>query len=368
MKITDIRVRHFRIPLDPPFRASWDHQVRTSFTATLVEVHTDAGLVGYGSGDSMIGFEDFKHLFIGKEVGTLEQHNMVLDTLAFHYARYWPLDIALWDLLGKEAGLPLYRLCGGHSNRVRTYCSTGEIHDPVQRAEEVQRLRERGFSAIKIRAHHEDVREDIKVVESVRRAVGDSMEIMVDVNQGWRMPGDTRAYWDRKTALQVAKELEQYGVYWLEEPLHRTDFKGLAQLRESTSVRIAAGELNRDISDFREYACNLSVDVMQPDIAIVGGFTAGLKIAHLCSVYGMLFCPHTWGNGIGLLANVHLAAGTGLCPYLEFPFDPPGWTLERRDFILASPLDVDADGYVTLPERPGLGVELAPGLERYEIR
>ncbi len=113
MHITDIRIRHFALPLDPPFRASWDHQVRTRFSTTVVEVHTDAGVVGYGSGDSMSGFEQFKHLFIGQEVGQMERHSDVLTTIAFHYSRYWPLEIALWDLLGKAANVPLFRLLGG---------------------------------------------------------------------------------------------------------------------------------------------------------------------------------------------------------------------------------------------------------------
>ena len=92
LRITDIRIRHFGIPLDPPFRASWDHQVRTRFSATIVEVHTNEGLVGYGSGDSMIGFEQFKDLFIGQEVNQMERHSEVLATLAFHYARYLSFD------------------------------------------------------------------------------------------------------------------------------------------------------------------------------------------------------------------------------------------------------------------------------------
>jgi len=367
MKIIDIKVRHFQIPLDPPFRPAWDHQPRTTFGASLVEVHTDTGLVGYGSGDAMLGFDAYKHLFIGKEVGNLELHNQVLDTLAFHNARYWPLDIALWDLLGKEANLPLYRLCGGHAGRVRAYCSTGELHDPSARAEEALAIRARGFKGMKIRAHHDDFRDDLKVIEAVRRAVGNDMDIMVDVNQGWRMPGDTRPYWDRKTALQFAKALEDYGVFWIEEPLHRNDYEGLAELRQSTKLRVAAGELNRDLSDFREYATHASLDIMQPDIVIVGGFTQGLKVAHLCSIYGLFFSPHTWGNGIGLLANMHLAAGAGICPYLEFPLDAPGWTTERRDFQLASTIEVDPDGYITIPETPGLGVELSPELSRFEI-
>ncbi len=366
IRIKDIRIRHFTIPLDPPFRASWDHQVRTRFSATVVEVHTDEGVVGYGSGDSMYGFEQFKHLFIGQEVSQIERHSDVLATLAFHYARYWPLEIALWDVLGKVANLPLFRLWGGHSNRVPAYCSTGELHAPAQRVEEVLRFREQGFRAVKIRMRHEDIQRDLEVVSSVREAVGNTMEIMVDANQGWRMPGDVRRPWDLKRALYVARELEQYGVYWLEEPLDHADFAGLSELRRATSLRIAVGELNRSPADFREFVVHSCADVLQPDIVLCGGFSLGLKVAHLCEQYGLRFSPHTWGNGIGLIANLHLVAATGLCPFLEYPLDPPGWTVERRDFILTEPIWVSSNGELELSERPGLGVELCEDIDQFE--
>ncbi len=368
IRITDIRTRHYTIPLDPPFRASWDHQVRTKFSATVVEVHTDEGLVGYGSGDSMYGFEQFKHLFIGQEVSQMERHSDVLATLAFHYARYWPLEIALWDLLGKAANQPLFRLLGGYSNRVPAYCSTGEFHAPAQRVEEILQLRKHGFRAVKIRMRHEDIQRDVEVVSAVREAVGNTMEIMVDTNQGWRMPGDTRRPWDLKRALFVARELEPYDIYWLEEPLEHSNFTGLSELRHATPLRIAVGELNRSPADFREFVVRGCADVLQPDIVICGGFSLGLKVAHLCEQYGLRFSPHTWGNGIGLVANLHLAAATGLCPFIEYPLDPPSWTVERRDFVLAEPIRVSRDGELVLSEKPGLGIELCEDIDKFEER
>jgi D-galactarolactone cycloisomerase len=368
LRITDIRIRHFAIPLDPPFRASWDHQVRTQFVATIVEVHTNDGLVGYGSGDAMYGFEQFKHLFIGQEVSQMERHSNVLTTLAFHYARYWPLEIALWDVLGKAANLPLFRLLGGRSNSLPAYCSTGELHEPDQRAQEVLQLREQGFRAVKIRMRHDDFRQDVEVVAAVREAIGDTMEIVVDANQGWRMPGDVRRPWDFKQALAVARELEHYGVYWLEEPLDHADFVGLAELRRATGLRIAAGELNRSPADFRELVVRGCLDVLQPDVVICGGISLGLKVAHLCEQYGLLYSPHTWGNGIGLLANLHVAAAAGQCPFVEYPLDPPGWTIEQRDFMLAEPIRVSSHGTLELLETPGLGVELREDIDQFEMR
>src|SRR5260370_4084656 len=112
-------------------------------------------------------------------------------------------------------------------------------------------MRKQGFRAVKIRMRHEDFRRDLEVVSTVREAVGDTMEIMVDANQGWRMPGDIRQPWDVKRALYVARALEQYSIYWLEEPLDHANFAGLSELRRATSLRIAPGGPNLSPAPFR---------------------------------------------------------------------------------------------------------------------
>ena len=152
------------------------------------------------------------------------------------------------------------------------------------------------------------------------------------------------------------------------EPLDHANFAGLSELRRATSLRIAAGELNRSPADFREFVVQGCADVLQPDIVVCGGFGLGLKVAHLCAQHGLLFSPHTWGNGIGLMANLHLVAATGQCPFLEYPLDPPGWTVERRDFILAEPIRVSSTGELELSEKPGLGIELRQDINQFEER
>jgi len=366
MKITAIEIRHYLLPLEPPFRAAWDPNPRKKFAATIVTVHTDEGITGIGSGDLMTGFEGHEHLFIGQDPFAIERHSQVLDNIDFHYGRCWPLDLALWDLMGKASGQPVYKLLGARSDKILAYASTGEMVTPEERAERTRLLVEQGFRAMKIRFHHEHPRDDLRVVEAVRKAVGDRIEIMVDANQGWKMPWDTNRVWDLKTAYQVAKELEQLNVFWLEEPLPCHDFRGLAALREMVGIRIAGGEMNRRMHDFREMAYHGSLDVYQPDVALSGGITQARKIADMVQAAGAWFSPHTWTNGIGLMANLHLAAAVSHCPYLEFPFDPPVWTPERRDFIQRNKLMIDADGYLRLPDAPGLGVEPDPeALERY---
>jgi L-alanine-DL-glutamate epimerase-like enolase superfamily enzyme len=163
--------------------------------------------------------------------------------------------------------------------------------------------------------------------------------------------------WPLEEARAVAERLEGCDLRWIEEPLWRGDWEGLRALRGATRPPIAGGELTRELHELRELVTRGCLDVVQPDAVLVGGLGGLSRIARLSADHGLVFTPHTWGNGIGLLANAQLAASVG-SPILEFPFDPPGWTPERRDFPLARPVEVDGEGWLVLPEAPGLGIEL----------
>ncbi len=354
-KIASIQVTQHRLELNPPFNASWDTQPRTHFDATLVRVATDTGLVGHGSGDLMVGFKGHESLFIGQDPLALERHYRVLSNIDFHYGRCWPLDLALWDLAGKITGQPCWKLLGGLSNRVRAYASSGTLRDPGAMAEAAERYLARGFPALKLRFHRGDWRDDVKALEAVRARVGNRLELMVDCNQGWRLPWDTEAPWTLKDAVTVARELERLGVYWMEEPLHRGDYDGMRALRESVDVRIAGGEMTRQAHELRELITRGCLDVLQPDAALVGGITGLRRTAIMAQEHNMVFTPHTWTNGMGVMANTHLVAGLGHAPFIEFPYDPPEWDLDRRDYIMAEPLVADGAGWLNLSNTPGMG-------------
>jgi L-alanine-DL-glutamate epimerase-like enolase superfamily enzyme len=354
-KIAAIAISHHRLPLEPPFNASWDSKPRVHFDATVVRVRTDTGLVGVGSGDRMLGFEGHEALFIGQDPLSLERHFRVLSNLDFHYGRCWPLDLALWDLAGKILGAPCWKLLGGLSQRVRAYASSGTLRGPSEQADAAERCLAQGFPALKLRFHRGDWRDDVKALEAVRSRIGRRLELLVDCNQGWRLPWDTEPAWTFKDALTVARELERLNVYWMEEPLHRADHAGMRALREATEVRIAAGEMTRQLHELRDLISGQCVDVLQPDAALVGGITGLKRIALAAQEHHILFTPHTWTNGMGVTANAHLVAGLADTPFLEFPFDPPDWSLERRDFLMEDPLTADAHGWITLSERPGMG-------------
>ncbi|HXQ46491.1 MAG TPA: mandelate racemase/muconate lactonizing enzyme family protein [Caulobacteraceae bacterium] len=353
-RIAAIEISQHRLALDPPFNASWDSNPRRQFDATLVKVTTKDGVAGYGSGDLMLGFAGHEPLFVGRDPFDIERHATVLEHIAFHYGRCWPLDLALWDLIGKLSGQPCWKLLGGATNRVRAYASSGVLRDGAEMADAAERYRAEGFAALKIRFRRGDWRADVRALETVRARVGDTLELMVDCNQGWRMPWDTEPPWALKEALEVARALEPLGVYWMEEPLDRADYDGMAALREATAIRIAGGEMTRELSAFDVLVARGCLDVLQPDAALVGGITGLRKLAATAREHSLTFTPHTWTNGMGVVANAQLVAGLGETPFLEFPYDPPQWSLARRDFLMAEPLAA-RDGWIELSDAPGMG-------------
>jgi L-alanine-DL-glutamate epimerase-like enolase superfamily enzyme len=155
----------------------------------------------------------------------------------------------------------------------------------------------------------------------------------------------------------VARALEPLGVYWMEEPLHRADREGMRRLSDATPIRIAGGEMTRELSEFRDLIAGRCLDVLQPDAALVGGITGLRRVALMAREAGVGFTPHSWTNGAGVLANAHLTAGLAEAAWLEWPHDPPEWSVARRDFLLAAPL-AQRDGWFDLGEVPGLGVTL----------
>lgn len=357
-KIRAIEVTQHRIALEPPFLAAWDSRPRTGFAATIVRVSDDEGRVGIAGGEPLSGLAGCEDLFLGRDPLDLDRHGRIVDNLSFHYGRLWPLECALWDLAGKIRQQPVYRLLGGLQTRLPLYASTGSLRSAGEAADAAERIAEAGFKAMKIRFHRDEWRDDIAIVAAVRARIGERLELMVDCNQGWRMPWDPEDPWPYETALDVARELSDLGVYWMEEPLQRGDYVGMARLREAAGVRIAGGEMTREWHEFEalhRYGC---LDVYQPDVVLTLGIGGLRRLGDLVRQDGLAVTPHTWGNGLGLLANAHAAAAVGLAPYLEFPFDPPEWSPARRDFMLVKPIEADADGMLSLSEAPGLGIEL----------
>ena len=273
----------------------------------------------------------------------------------------WRSRSGIWPARFRTS--PSGRLLGGVSNRLRAYASSGthrSLDDVLALAEHV---RDAGFAALKLRFGRPRIEDDFAALAAVRRALGDEFTLMVDCNQGWRMPWDVQAPWDLAKAREVAEELIRYNVLWMEEPLYRGDYPGMAALNAETGdrLKIAGGEMTREPYEFREMLRQNCLDVYQPDAVCSIGLLGLSRLAREVTAAGQWFTPHTWGNGIGLLANLQLTAGAvgpDGCPYLEYPYDPPEWTPAARDYPLIEALQTDGQGWLTLSDAPGLGLQL----------
>ena len=203
VRITAVETRTYRFALDPPLRAAWDPQPRTHQEATLVLVSTDEGVRGCASGDALPDAVLLERLVLGLDPFRTEVVRELCETVDFHGGRPWTLEVAVWDVVGRALGEPLWRLLGGRSESLLAYASNAERLPAPERAARCVELRDAGVHAVKLRFHDDDWRRDVEVVEVVRDAVGPDMRIMVDANQGWRMAGDLTPRWDVATALAV---------------------------------------------------------------------------------------------------------------------------------------------------------------------
>jgi len=357
VRISSIEIVQLRLPLEPPFPAAWDPVPRRSFPATLVFVRTDEGVVGVGSGDTMRGMQPYLELFVGEDPLAIARLVRKLETVSFHGPRPWPLEAALWDIAGQVSGQPVARLLGGFTDRMPAYASTGALAGPQERLEAALALAERGFKAMKIRLDPAKLEEGLAAVATVRSSLPE-LGLMVDLNQGWRMPGDARPPLDRAAARRIADRLGELDVLWIEEPLDGADARGLAALKAASGIRIAGGEMVRSFPELLALSDADALDVFQPDAVLSCGLSRCRTLAEYVLARGHWFSPHTWTNGIGLLVNLHLITGVGGGPFLEYPIDPPHWTTQRRDFMLAEPIEPDGDGMLIVPDRPGLGLVL----------
>ena len=303
----------------------------------------------------MDGFEAFEHLFIGQDPLAIARHVRVLETIDFHAGRYWPLEAALWDIAGQVAGLPVATLFGGATDGIPAYASCGMLLPPAARAESALRLREEGFRALKIRVDPRRLEEGLAAVAATR-----ARGRRLDGDHGRPQPGlaDGRRH-DARRSIRSPRARSPSGSPSSTSCGSRSrspapTCAGLAALRASApGIRIAGGEMTRTFAELLAALDADAFDVHQPDVVLAAGMLRTRTIAELALARNRWFTPHTWTNGIGLLANLHVAAGVGGGPFLEFPYDPPGWTPERRDFMLAEPIRPGRDGVLRVPTTPG---------------
>jgi L-alanine-DL-glutamate epimerase-like enolase superfamily enzyme len=246
------------------------------------------------------------------------------------------MDIALWDLKAKRAGLPLGKLLGAHRDSVRCYnTSGGFLHESVEQVKDnATRTLEEGIGGIKIKVGLPDSAEDLRRVRAVREHLGDAVPLMVDANQQW----------DRPTAMRVSRRLEEFDLTWIEEPLDAYDAVGHAELARSLDTAIATGEMLTSVAEHAELLRHSAVDIIQPDAPRIGGITQFLRLATLAEQANVLLAPH-----FAMEIHLHLAAA----------YQHEAW-VEHFDWLhplFHERLEI-RDGRMHLSDRPGLGVTL----------
>jgi L-alanine-DL-glutamate epimerase-like enolase superfamily enzyme len=372
MRIVDFEVIRLQGPeLGQPVRPAWaPGSVWTRRDATLVKLTTDEGIVGWGSPgySASASLESVvKPRLLGSDPFVLEQH-----ARTFRNADgCWGVEIALWDIIGKATGQPLYRLWGGHKDRVPGYASCIELRSGSARAEDAWARQAEGWRAMKLRLHDWTLRDDVAQVEGVRKAVGDDFVLLVDANQA-QQPGTPQPeegpVWTYERAVQTARELQRLGVFWLEEPLARYHFEGLRRLCHNVDILIAGGENNRGLHELRWLIEQDVYDVIQPEAMVAETMSSLRKIAALGELHRKLVAPHHGGGGLGLAAHLHLACAIPNSSYFEMLHEPPGLSSDVFQWYVKEPLRVNQEGDIVAPSGPGLGVEPDPDLiTRYRV-
>ena len=382
MKIVDIRTIPLSYRCEPPYGSAGGMQARRG--GLLVEVETDERVIGIGEAGvgggatSSVIEKVLRPMLIGEDPLLIEglwqkmfartrqfgRRGIVMNAIS-------GLDIALWDIAGKVARLPLYRLLGACRDRVEAYASGGFYQQGKSvddLAGEAESYRARGFKGMKMKigrnpstqthlrhlADHAELcevepEEDIARVAAVRRALGPRAKLMADVNCAW----------SPSFAIEMGRALEPYKRYWIEEPV-ATD--GSARVAEALATPIAGYETEIGLYGFRELITRGAVDIVQPDIAWSGGFSECRRIAALAQAHHRMVAPHAFASAVTLVASLHFIASIPNGLVLEFDQNPNG----LRDELLTEPIRIESDGTIKLPEQPGLGIELErSAIERY---
>jgi L-alanine-DL-glutamate epimerase-like enolase superfamily enzyme len=369
IKVTDVKIVNLRtVKHVGSIEPAWSPGRQMSFDVgggSFTEVHTDAGITGIGPGMHPMLLDAVKQYLVGRSAFAVEDHAAALNYYVqnLHYQGTAGVDMALWDIIGKAANLPLYKLWGGEKEKIIPYASMVVLSTPEERAEQASSLQEQGWRAMKIRLHHETIGEDIRTIEAVRDAVGQDFTIMVDANQaqssGTWQPGVT---WDYKRAYESAVELQDLDVFWLEEPLARYNFEGLSKLNSNVEIRIAGGENNPGLAEFVQMCEQDVYKLLQPESMVMNGMKKKKKIGNLAELYNKELVPHHGGGNIGVIAHQHLVASWRHAPFMELLHDPPIGHYKNKFSIMANAPEVDSDGYMPLPTGPGIGVEIDPDL------
>ncbi len=377
MKIKSVTAIWLHVPIPEDRRHRSDFGTAESFDSALVRIETSSGVIGYGEAKAQVGSASTNHALcalieqelgpqlLGEDARDISRlWDVMYNGVRAHYAiergHVFPvlgrrgitisaisgIDMALWDILGKSLGVPVWQLLGGTRHvRMPAYASGGWA--PADRiAEELYGFIERGnFKAVKMRVGSGDgtLAHSIKRVHAARVGLGENIGIMCDAH----------GTFDVSEAKRFCRRITDYDIGWLEEPVTADNKAGLAEVRASTDIPIATGESEFTRFAFRDLADRRAADIFQPDLSIAGGISEGIKIEALAAAYQIKLAPHLWGGALTFASGLHLAAvaSTGFIVEYSLGANPMLHELAEEDFLVE-------DGFIEVPRRPGLGVTI----------
>jgi D-galactarolactone cycloisomerase len=358
MKITDIRTIRLRAPVPSEGQVLSRTGVRKYRSTLLVGVYTDVGITGIGSCSGngaiiqVIVEKVFKPLLIGQEPTKIEElweksyfgaGVKEFGSRGIGVVALSGVDIALWDILGKAKGEPVFKLLGGPArDKVPVYATALYPDEPAEVVKKALAFAHNGFRAAKIKVGF-DLAQDIEIVRAVRAVVGNDFTLMTDANQGYTLG----------VALKAAAAFAECGAAFLEEPLFVEDIAGHVSLKAQGKVAIALGENLHTRFAFENFIARSAVDILQPDVARAGGISEVVQIAALAARHGLSVSFHTWGDAVALAASLHLAAALKNSSVMELDctHNP------LRTELLKEPLKAQ-NGFMVPPQGAGLGIDL----------
>ncbi|MFZ7101980.1 MAG: mandelate racemase/muconate lactonizing enzyme family protein [Peptococcaceae bacterium] len=374
MKIVDLKTTL----LYAPFKEAISDAARkiAGRDVLLVEIFTDDGITG-------LGFLTGLGVASGSEIPVINAiiekglKPMIIGQDPFNFERLWEMmyrgttrygrkgaavraisgvDMAVWDVIGKKTATPVYKLLGGYADKIKVYASGGFYtarNDISELQEEMAGYIDQGFKAVKMKVG-KDVFFDVKRVEAVRKAVGEEIDLLIDANEAW----------DFNTALRFIKAVEEYNIYWLEEPVAPDDIEGFINLTKCSSIPIAGGENEYTKYGFKDLITRNAVNVVQPDVTRVGGISEWMKVAAMARAWNMPCVTHA-------VQEVHISLVTAIsnAPMMEY-FTKQHYlqTFLSELFVEPATLHAVKDGYVAAPDGPGLGLKVDRDLvKKYRV-
>ena len=375
MKITNVEAFWLRCPIPKEKQHFSDYGLLTNFDMTLVVVTTDSGLQGFGEAKAAVGSSgscasivscienEIKPILIGKDARHISRiwehiYNGTRDHYALSRGRKFPIlgrrgltvsamsgiDTALWDLKGKALGVPVVELLGGSCREQMPAYASGGWAKADAIGEQLLSYTSKGFSGVKMRVGimDETVQASITRVKAAREALPDHIKLMTDAHGTFSVP----------EAKQFCRGVADCNLYWFEEPLSPDNRIGTAEVRASTDIPIAAGESEYTAFDVRDMIAERALDVVQPDCAIIGGITEAMRVAHLAHTYQLELAPHCWGSAFSFMAGVSVAFASPSANVIEFSL---GGNPMMYDLVQER-ITVDANGMLSEPDKPGLGL------------